>query len=441
MRGLRIWTMLTLIFISLLLMVVQSSSQSPRIIQISAAGQSCLALADDGSVWEWGSNWRGELTGNASDGHQAPIRVPTNNVVAISAGGFQNLALKDDGTVWAWGALGGDLSNGTFTPVKIPISNVKAIYNGELCSFALKNDGTLWSWGFNYNGQLGDGTYASSSFPVQIPLANISYVDANGVFAISDDGDVWAWGNNLYATWGNINFYGRLGDNLTNESYPTPFKMADLNGVSSISSGAAHVLVLMKNGSIMAWGLNDKGQLGNGRLSDPWTYENKPILLNLDNVKAISAGREDSLALKSDGTVWTWGLEENHSINPSPRQVAGLTNVIAISAGDTHYMALKSDGTVWVFGSVGRGQAGKATIEDYLYTPIQVNINFSSQAPNDVSNQTINVYNQTIGCQPISIAQIPILSPNLMGTIIIKVLGVIGIIVLLGGIIYLIKRK
>ncbi len=431
MHELRLGVMLVFCFILLSSSIVPACGNSPRFVQISAAGQDCLALADDGSVWEWGSNWRGELTGNASDGHQAPIRVPISNVIAISAGGFQNLALKDDGTVWAWGALEGNLSNGTFIPVKVPIANVKAIYTGDLWSYALKNDGTLWSWGFNYNGQLGDGTHTSRPLPVQISLTNISYVDANGVFAVNDDGDVWAWGNNLYATWGEINYYGRLGDNLTNKSYPSPFKMVDLSGVSSISSGSVHVLVLLKNGSMIAWGLNDKGQLGNGHLSDPWTYENIPAFLSIDDVKMISAGREGSLALKSDGTVWTWGLEENRSVNPSPRKVPGLTDVIAISAGDTHYMALKSDGTVWVFGGVGRGQAGRATIEDYLYAPIRVDINFSSPA----SQAPINVSNQNIGQTPNTTA-----SPKI-GTTEIRILGVIGLIILLCGVAYLIKRK
>jgi alpha-tubulin suppressor-like RCC1 family protein len=453
MHKLRIGVILILNFILLPLLCTQAFSYSPKIVQISAAGQDCLALADDGSVWEWGSNWRGELTGNSSDGHQAPIRVPITNVVAISAGGFQNLALKDDDTVWAWGAsydgnLGNTLNgtNGTFMPIKIPISNVKEIYSGKAWSFAIKNDGTLWAWGANYNGQLGDGTYMYKSSPVQVLLTNISSIDANGIFAISENGDVCAWGDNVYLTWGDISFYGRLGNNLTNKSYPTPLKIDGLHGVSSISSGLVHVIVLLKNGSIMAWGGNDKGQLGNGNLlSDPGSYEKKPIIPNIYNVKAISAGFEDSSALKNDGTVWTWGLEENHSINPSPTQVSRLTNVISISAGDTHYMALKSDGTVWVFGSVGRGQAGKVTTEDYLYTPIQININFSSQAApissniqnKSVTNNQTNASNQTIAGD----TQLTTPSHNLIGTTEIRVLGVIGLIILLGSVVYLIKRK
>lgn len=440
-----------LLFLFLHLYATPAYGSSPKFVQVSAAGQDCLALAEDGSVWEWGSNWRGELTGNRGDGPQAPIHVPITGVVAISAGSFQNVALRSDGTVWAWGCLGGNLSNATFMPVQVPISDVKSIYSGDSWCFAVKNDGTVWAWGNNHYGQLGDGSYNSTSTPVRVLLSNVSYIDASGVFAVDNDGNVWAWGNNVYQQWGDTYYYGRLGDHLTDKYYSEPVKLSGLHNVSSISGGSFHVLVLGDNGSLLAWGGNDKGQLGNGDLFyEPATYEQVPVFSNIDNVKAVAAGTEDSIALRNDGTVWAWGLEENHTVNPSPVQVPGLSDVTAISAGYTHYMALKSDGTVWVFGSVGRGQAGKALDEDYLYTPTRMDIDFS--VPEITISPTKNNNSVTISQAPAVSSEISgnqtvgdnrTITPlqNTLNMIDIRISGIIGLILLIGCVIYLIKRK
>lgn len=447
----RIGLTLIIVLILAILFTPQVFSQSIKIIQISAAGQSCVALAGDGSVWEWGSNWRGELTGNSSDGHQAPIRVPIDHVVAVSAGGFENLALSDDGTVWAWGSLESNISKGTFTPVQIPISGVKSIYAGEAWCFAIKNDNTVWAWGENNGGQLGDGTYTSRSTPVQIPLTNIRFIcpNSDAIFAVDNDGSVWGWGSNFYVS-GDNSSHGRISNYLTDEYYPTPVKLANLHGVNSISSGMDFVLVLENDGRLSSWGANDKGQLGTGTVADSvWQYFNMSFVLN--NVKAMSAGYEDSVALKNDGIVWIWGIEENHTLDPSPRQVPGISDVVAVSAGYTHYMALKSDGTVWVFGGVGKGQAGKDTGEDYLYTPVKVDINFSSQAypaNTSSSNTTImpdqfpeSVNNQTTRNSSFNGTQIPTPMPGTSSSPDVRVIGVIGLIVLAGCVLYLMKRK
>jgi alpha-tubulin suppressor-like RCC1 family protein len=141
-------------------------------------------------------------------------------------------------------------------------------------------------------------------------------------------------------------------------------------------SATNHTLYRKSDGTVWAWGLNNKSQLGDG------TTTNRPTpvqVSGLTGVTAVAAGNEHSLALKSDGTVWGWGSNSNGQLGngvtagsqTTPVQVSGLTNVTAIAAGVNFSLALKSDTSVWAWGYNGSGQLGNGTILD-SYTPVQV---------------------------------------------------------------------
>lgn len=370
--------MAIVVFCVLLVMALGvDSASAQRVVSISSGPFHCLALGDDGSVWQWGSNFRGVLNGDSNDTNSYGLmKVQISNVTMISAGMFSNLALKNDGTVWTWGrnASGGD---GFAIPVQVPISSVKAVYAGKAC-FAVKDDGTVWAWGDNSGGHLGDGTLNDSVTLVQVKIQNISEMDGVGVFAVKD-GSVWAWGYNVYDVVGDKNYYGYLGDNSPNTTRPTPFIVDGLSNVKAVSAGQSHILVLKNDGTVWAWGKNDMGQLGNGKKTGIFEYTNTPINIGLNNVKAVSANGYQSMALKNDGTVWTWGSIAG-SLALTPRMVQGLNGVIAISAGVDHCMALKDDGTVWTWGSS---------------SPVQVKIDITgtpiiSSNPARIVNNTMN---------------------------------------------------
>src|SRR3989339_220929 len=122
-----------------------------------------------------------------------------------------------------------------------------------------------------------------------------------------------------------------------------------------ISAGSRHTLALKSDGTVWAWGENGYGQCGT-----PNDYakngENTPVKVSaLSNVTAVAGGGYHSLALKSDGTVWAWGGSDYYSqlgngttgSSPTPVQVSSLSSVTAIAGGVDHSLALKSDGTVW----------------------------------------------------------------------------------------------
>lgn len=146
-------------------------------------------------------------------------------------------------------------------------------------------------------------------------------------------------------------------------------------GDQNISTGNAHTLAARSDGTVWAWGYNNKGQLGNGTTSD----SSSPMQVSgLTKIVAVAAGDYFSLGLKSDGTVWAWGDNGAGQLGDGsttgrliPVQVSGLTDVIAISAGSSHSLALKADGTVWAWGFNFYGQLGIGNATNQ-WVPVQV---------------------------------------------------------------------
>ncbi len=222
----------------------------------------------------------------------------------LSAGPNHTLVLKSDGTVWAWGKNNlGQLGDGTTAlrtaPVQVEgLSGVVAVAAGRSHSLALTKDGRVWAWGDNAAGELGDGTTVARLLPVRVnDLSNVTAIAAGGrlfCVALRNDGTV--------ATWGDNNL-GQLGDG-TNTPRLRPVTVPGLDQVTAISAGHAHVLALTRDRIVFAWGWNGLGQLGDGTQLD----RTRPVQVrNVGDVMAISAGTlTHSLALR--GAMASLGL-------------------------------------------------------------------------------------------------------------------------------------
>jgi len=378
------------------------SAASTRVISIWGGARHCIVLKADGTVWTWGFNWLGLLgdgtvstfdpnhpfTNGTNDRH-TPIQVHgagnvgfLSSISAIMGGEPYNFALKNDGTVWAWGGNSfGTLGDGTFTDRSTPVqvvglTAVTSLGGRGYHSLAIKADGTVWAWGLNSSGQLGDGTTTNRNVPVEVvvaptkPLSGALAVTGGYDFslALMSDHTLVAWGDNGS---------GELGD-ATYTSRPNPVAVTvstGLSGVSQVSAGWQHVMALKSDGTVWTWGQNGNGELGNGTT----TMSNVPIQVGgLSGVVAVSGGDCSSAALKADGTVWTWGCNDRFQLGDGtnterhgPVQVAGLGNVIAIAARDYHDIALKADGSLWTWGWNVNGQLGDNTTID-RDVPVQV---------------------------------------------------------------------
>jgi hypothetical protein len=235
-------------------------------------------------------------------------------------------------------------------------------------TLGIKPDGTLWSWGYNYYGQLGDGTTINKSTPAQVGTATNWYYITTGmgsVMALKTDGTIWAWGNNSY---------GQLAPG--NSSVTTPIQVGSGNDWKSIAISGYHMLAIKNDGTLWAWGYNWHGGLGLG------TTQNAalPTQVGTDNNwSAISLGAmsSSSYALKTDGTLWSWGTNDSGQLgngamissnNPGgpdvlvPTQVGSGTNWKAVSAGTQYVIAQKNDNTLWTWGNNAVWQLGDATI-------------------------------------------------------------------------------
>lgn len=143
----------------------------------------------------------------------------------------------------------------------------------------------------------------------------------------------------------------------------------------SFSGGLYHSLSICKDKTLMAWGRNSDGQLGDGTNTD----SNIPVHVSgLTDVIRVAAGKYHSVALKEDGTVWSFGnngsgqLGNGSTVNSNvPVQVSGLTDITSITAGDDHTLAIRGDSTVWAWGSNSWGQLGDGTTND-SDIPVQV---------------------------------------------------------------------
>jgi alpha-tubulin suppressor-like RCC1 family protein/phosphodiesterase/alkaline phosphatase D-like protein len=172
--------------------------------------------------------------------------------------------------------------------------------------------------------------------------------------ALKSDGTVLAWGNN-----GN----GQLGDG-TNASRTSPVVVTGLSGVVAVAVGYYHNLALKSDGTVAAWGYNFDGELGDSTT----TSRTSPVVVTgLSGVVAVAVGAYHNLALKSDGTVVVWGRNDGGQLGDSTTTnryspvVTGLSGVVSVAAGALHSLALKSDGTVLAWGDNGSGQLGDST--------------------------------------------------------------------------------
>jgi alpha-tubulin suppressor-like RCC1 family protein len=321
---------------------------------VAAGARHSLALLGNGTAMAWGDDEFGQL-GDGEDETVRPVPVAVSDLSgasALAAGADHSLALLGNGTVMAWGENEfGQLGTGNLQESDVPVavkglSGVVAVAAGGNHSLALLKSGTVMAWGENESGELGDGNTKQSDVPVAVKgLSGVVAVAAGGDFSLAllKSGTVMAWGDDEA---------GQLGEKLGEEEAEepplfsdVPVAVPDLSGVSAISAGGAFGVALLKGGTAMAWGADVLGELGNGATSNPG--ERPVAVVGLSAVKAVSAGEQHAAALLEDGTVMDWGTNEDGilgegtsgAFSDTPVAVSGLSGAVGLSAGGQHTVA------------------------------------------------------------------------------------------------------
>jgi alpha-tubulin suppressor-like RCC1 family protein len=383
-----------------------------------------IAFKSDNKIYSWGKNDLGQLGKGDKDYISSPIQMQgSNKWISVGAGGnIANAIEKQPPT-----------QTPTLTPTPTPTStpcasllplslymwgnnyhgqlgrntkNANYIYNdygsvlgnsvgwkdvamGTGFTLAVKYDGTLWGWGLNSQYQLGDGTGASRSSPVQTKALGNNWLNVSAgiinAVAVKQDGSMWAWGgktinkcvtsynvnspvevcgntkswaqayagndfvlarkldNSLWG-WG-ANNYGQLGNNDADLYIVTPIQIGlSASDWSQISTSYWTSGGIKSDGSLYMWGLNTSGELGTGDFANK-SNPTQTVAGGTD-WKFVSCGINRTFAIKTNGTIWTWGRLSQYAILNSPIQVANQTSGWSyIDAGTA--TAIKDDGSLW----------------------------------------------------------------------------------------------
>lgn len=279
--------------------------------------------------------------------------------------------------LYTWGSFNsgqGGTDSRVTTSSPVQVGSTADAYNivasGLLASYFIRLDNTIWSTGNGGEGRLGHNNQTDRSSPTQIgALTNWSSVSAGDSFAVSvkTDGTLWTWGE------GN---YGQIGQNNT-INYSSPVQVGSATDWAYASAGFQYVVAVKTTGTLWGWGRNTAGQLGRNNVID---YSSPVQVGALTNWSKVAGSNRHTIAVKTDGSLWViggddergcFGLNTSGAGKSSPTQIGALTNWASIALVDAGSLATKTDGTLWVWGIGENGETAQNNDVNYS-SPVQI---------------------------------------------------------------------
>ena len=345
-------------------------------------------------LWAWGSGDKGYSAQNSQVQYSSPIQIPGEwtkmkpyHDSAILA------AIKSDSTLWVWGnnyegglGLNQSFSGGSSpvkaksSPTQIPsvggFNTWNMVATGKDECVAIKSDNSLHGWGRNSQGGLGlnsEGTAGRRSRPVQIG-SDTTWSDVTGgdfsFMALKSDNTMWVWGKNESSRILGLN------DDVDRSS-PTqlPGSWASMNKGFRYANAA-----IKTDGTLWMWGLNTDGMMGQN--SPEPSARSSPTQLLGTTWSKVDVGDSQAAAIKTDGTLWTWGKNEygnlghdtpSNAFKSSPTQVGTDSTWYDVAMSSVHTLATKTDGSVWAWGLNNQGNLGLNQPQPTIVkSPVQV---------------------------------------------------------------------
>ncbi len=300
------------------------------------------------TLFTWGFGGFGGLGTNDTTSRSTPVTTFAGgtNWKSVGGGAYTTSAIKTDGTLWVWGSSNyGQAGTNDNTDKLTPVTtfaggtNWKQVSSSSAYTAAIKTDGTLWTWGINSEGQLGINNTTSRSTPVTTFAGGTNWKQVSAgsghSAAIKTDGTLWVWGWNLT---------NQLGTNdTTNRSIPVTTFAGGTNW-KQVDCGFFHTAAIKTDGTLWTWGDNPYGALG----TNDGTNRSTPVttFAGGTNWKSVAVGGDvygTTAAIKTDGTLWIWGIGQdgelgnNDSVNFAKyipvTTFAGGTNWKSVSIG------------------------------------------------------------------------------------------------------------
>ena len=347
--------------------------------KLEAGEHFAVALAEDGSVWAWGSNDGTFGNGSYYDSYYpTELRTLPEPISDIAAGPDFVLAVEEGGdALWVWGnnssgQLGiGEPGGERPAPVRVDLASIgkaKQVEAGVYYSLMLTEEGEVYAWGANSSDELGTdltGWSVPSPAPVLLsdstPLSNVKDIEAGKDFflALTNDGKVYAWG---------LNFHGQAGIGSSAEYYVTePTELSSLNGATGVFANweAYHAFATVGE-AVYGWGNNVSSQLGFPENGDEVI---SPVWIpSLHSAKHISMGELHSLAVDDAGDVWGTGENNDGTLLTKPdltafEKLLSGEGAAHVSTTDEAVYVLREDGTVAVWGWNDVGQLGLGWVD------------------------------------------------------------------------------
>jgi len=323
------------------------------------------ALKNDGRIFCWGANSRGQLGNNSSSASLVPVQEYTaaTDWAQVSAGSVHTCALKQDGRLFCWGRgyqgqLGNNVTYDSKSGSLVPVQEYTAatdwalVEAGSNHTCALKQDGRLFCWGANSSGQLGNNSTSNSLVPVQEYTAATDWAQVSAgnsyTCALKQDGRLFCWG---------ANSSGQLGNNSTSSSLLPVQENTSATDWAQVQAGSSHTCAVKRDGRLFCWGHGPSGELGNNSTSDSLV----PVQENTGATDwaQVSAGGGHTCAVKTDGRLFCWGSSEygqlgnnSTSNNLVPvQEYTAAADWAQVEAGSDYTCAVTRHGRLFLLGS------------------------------------------------------------------------------------------
>jgi alpha-tubulin suppressor-like RCC1 family protein len=222
------------------------------------------------------------------------------------------------------------------------------------------------AWGYNGNGRLGNNSTTNSSSPVSVSSISTAVAAAGGAdhsLALLSDGTVAGWGSNAE---------GQLGAPTPTQSL-TPMAVANMSGALAIAAGTSFSYALRASGEaagvLWSFGDGDDGQLGDGTV----VSNRKSVAAAIPGVRSLSAGDRHGIAFRQDGRTVSWGADDygqlgdgaQVALRRNPVHSLGAGELVQVAAGNSFSVALRAEGTIysWGYGErLGQGSSALKTV-------------------------------------------------------------------------------